>query len=328
MTTRRITICTLGTVAIASMLAWLPDAASAQSETGAPIKWIVPYQPGSAPDILARIVGEALSAQLKQTIVIDNKPGAAGNIGAQLARRAPADGNTWIYSGSPMATNMRLYKAPGYDALKDFVHVAAVASSDSVLVVDARSDVRSVADLVKRLRNKPAAESYGSGGNGTPSHLAAEWLLQAAQAKAVHVPYKGAASAAMAVQAGEVLFALPIVGPAVSLVQAGKLRALAVTGAHRNPRLPGVPTLTESGFPDMVVVSFGGLSVPAGTPAAQVQRLEAAVRIVLTQPAVRERIEATGAEVASADGKAFTATMATEIANTEKMMRAAALEPQ
>ena len=313
-------------------IAALPGPVNAQADAGPSIKWIVPYQAGSAPDVIARIVAEALAPQLKQAIVIDNKPGAAGNLGARLARRAPADGNTWIYSGSPMAANMRIYKAPGSDAMKDFVHVAMLARSDSVLVVDARSDIRSVADLVKRLLARPDSESYGSGGSGTPSHLAAEWLLEVAQSQAVHVPYKGAAATVMAVQAGEVLFSLPIVGVAAPQVRAGKLRALAVTGTHRNATLPDVPTLAESGFADIRVVAFGGISVPVGTPAPAVHRLEVAVREVLAQPLVRQKLEATGAEVASGDAKgdskAFTAVMTAEIVNTEKMMRAAKLEAQ
>lgn len=325
MNTRRPLLHVLG---LLGLLALAPATTSAQTDPGRPIRWIVPYQAGSSPDILSRIVGEALSKVLEQPVVIDNKPGAAGNLGAQLARRAPADGSTWLYSASPMAANMRLYKAPGFDAMKDFTHVSMMASSDSALVVDARSDIRSVADLVQRLRARPGAASYGSGGSGTPSHLAAEWLLQAAQARAVHVPYKGAAATTMAVQAGEVLFALPIVGVAMPQVQAGKLRALAVTGTHRNPRLPAVPTLAESGFADITLVSFGGLSVPAGTPAPVVQRLEAAMRQVLAMPAVRERIEATGSEVASSGREAYTAALAAEINATERMMRAAALEAQ
>jgi tripartite-type tricarboxylate transporter receptor subunit TctC len=310
------------------LLALAPLSASAQNDTGRQIRWIVPYQAGSSPDTQSRIVGEALSKVLEQPIIIDNKPGAAGNLGAQLARRAPADGNTWIYSGSPMVANMRLYKMPGFDAMKDFTHVAMLARSDSALVVDARSDIHSVADLVQRLRAKPGTASYGSGGIGTPSHLTSEWLLRAAQVKAEHVPYKGAAAITMAVHAEEVLFAMPIVGVAVPQVQAGKLRALAVTGTHRNPRLPNVPTLAESGFPDITLVSFGGISVPAGTPAPVVQRLESAMRQVLAMPAVRERIEATGSEVGSSGSQAYTAVLAAEIAATERMMRTAALEAQ
>lgn len=326
MNTRRSLLQALGL----ACLAWLtPATAGAQpADAGRAIRWIVPYQAGSSPDIHCRIVGEALSKVLEQPIVIDNKAGSAGNLGAQLARRAPADGSTWLYSGSPLAANMRIYKTPGYDAMKDFVHVSMIASSDAVLVVDARSDIRSVADLLQRLRAKPGAASYGSGGSGTPSHLAAEWLLQSAHAQAVHVPYKGAAATVMAVQTGEIQFAVPIVGVAAPQVQAGRLRALAVTGAQRNPRLPTVPTLVESGFPDITLVSFGGLSVPAGTPAPVVQRIEAAMRQVLALPAVREKIEATGSEVASGGSQAFTAALAAEISATERMMRAAALEAQ
>ncbi len=309
-------------------LGMVPAMVQAQSEPGRAIRWIVPYQAGSAPDIHSRILSEALSKVLNQPVVVDNKPGAAGNLGAQLARRAPADGNTWLYAGSPLAANMRIYKAPGFDAMKDFVHVAMIGVTDAVLVVHPRSGIQTVSELLDRLRAKPGAVSYGSGGQGTPSHLAAAWLLHDAKAEAVHVPYKGAAASTLAVLTDEVLFALPITGVAAPQIEAGKLRALAVTGTRRNPRLPGVPTIAESGFPDLVTLAFGGVSVPAGTPAAAVQRIEAAVRQVLTQPAVREKIEATGLEVTNSGSQAFTKVVAAEIIATERMMRAAALEPQ
>lgn len=302
--------------------------ALAQGTSERAVHWVVPYQAGSAPDIQSRIVGEALSKVLGQPVVIDNKPGAAGNLGAQLVRRAPADGNTWLYSAAPLAANMRIYKAPGFDAMKDFIHVAAIGRSDSVLVVNSRSGMRTLAELLQSLRAKPGAASYGSGGLGTPSHLSAQWLLREAKVDVVHVPYKGAAAITMAVQTEEVLFAMPVTGVAAPHVQAGKLNALAVTGTHRNPRLPGVPTLVESGFPGMSTVSFGGISVPAGTPAAAVQRIEAAVRQVLAMPAVRQKIEATGVEVDDSGSQAYTAMLAAEIISTERMMRVAGLEAQ
>ena len=306
----------------------LPVSAALAQDAGRAVRWIVPYQPGSAPDTQSRIIGEALSKVLGQAVVIDNKPGAGGNLGAQLARRAPADGNTWLYSSSPLAVNMRVHKTPGYDAMKDFIHVAQTATSDSVLVVDPRSGVNTLAELLQRLRAKPGAASYGSGGLGTPSHLAAEWLLHDAKAEAVHVPYKGAAAITLAVEAQEVLFALPVTGVALPHVQAGKLRALATTGKHRNARLPNVPTIAESGFKDISTVSFGGISVPAGTPAAAVQRIEAAVHQVLAMPTVREKILATGSDVADAGSKAYTAVVAGRIAATERMNRAAKPDAQ
>lgn len=300
----------------------------AQNWPSRPIKWLVPYQPGSAPDIVARVYAESVSEILKQPIIIDNKPGAGGNVGAQMARRAAPDGYTWFYSGSPMAANMRLYSAPGFDALKDFTHVTVLVSADSTLVVDARSDIRTVSDLVARLRAKPDALSYGSGGLGTPSHLGAELILQAANAKAVHVPYKGAASTIVAVQAGEVAFSLPITGVALPQIQAGKLRALAVTGPRRHPLLPQVPTLVEAGFPGIALVAIGGVSVPAGTPANVVAQINAAMREAAERPAVRAKLEAAGYDIRTNTPAQFTAELTDEIAITERMMRAARLEPQ
>ena len=184
-------------------------AAQAQDYPSRPIKWIVPYLAGTGPDTTVRITGEALSKILGQPVVIENRGGVAGNIGAQLAAKATADGYTWVYSGSPMATNMRMYRKPGFDVMKDFVHVGRITQSDSVLVVQPDSGITSVKELVKHLRQSPGKMAYASGGVGTPSHMGAELLLSATGTKALHVPYKGASESTNAVAGKQVDFEAP-----------------------------------------------------------------------------------------------------------------------
>ncbi|MEJ8857928.1 tripartite tricarboxylate transporter substrate binding protein [Variovorax robiniae] len=320
-----------GALAAALVLAAGPVLAQKAAEAwpARPIKWIVPYQAGSAPDASARVVAEAMAEILHQPVIVDNKPGAGGNVGTQMAAHAPADGYTWLFAGSPTAAAMRMYKAPGFDALKDFTHVSLINMAEAMLVVPADSSIRSAGELLASLRQNPDKLSYGSGGVGTPSHLATELMLSANDVKAVHVPYKGAASIVVATIGKEVDFSLPLLSVAAPQVQGGKLRALAVTGAKRSPKLPDVPTMAEAGLGQIVIVAFGGLSVPVGTPAPIVARINAAVRQALDRPEVRGKLEAAGASnVAASTPEQFTAAMKAEIATTERMMVAAKLEVQ
>lgn len=293
-----------------------------------PIKWIVPYLPGTAPDTTVRITAEALSEILKQPVVVENKAGAAGNLGAQLAAKAPADGYTWVYSAAPMSTSMRMYRKPGFDVMKDFTHVGRITQSDVVLVVNADSGVTTAKELMDRARRNPGKLSYASGGVGTPAHMGAELLLKSSGAEALHVPYKGASESATAVVGKQVDFALTISSVSLPHIQSGKMTALAVTGSKRNPRLPDVPTLAEAGIAGVSLVSFGGLSVPAGTPAPIVKKISDALAKALAQPATRAKLEANGATVAPSTSVEYAENLKAEIALTEKMMRVANIEPQ
>ena len=305
-----------------------PGAWAQDSYPDRPIKWIVPYLAGTAPDITVRITAEAMSEILKQPVVIENKGGVAGNLGAQMAAKAPADGYTWVYSASPMATSMRMYRKPGFDVFKDFTHVGRITQSDVVLVVSPESGITSLKDLVERARKQPGKLSYASGGVGTPAHMGAELILNAAGVKALHVPYKGASESAGAVVGKQVDFALTISSVSLPYIQAGKLVPLAVTGPARNPRLPKVPTLAEAGLPGITLVSFGGLSVPTGTPAPVVKKIEDALAKALASPEVRAKLEANGGLVLPATGEEYTQDLKAEIALTEKMMRTAKIEAQ
>lgn len=306
----------------------LSGVAQADEWPSRPIKWIVPYGTGTAPDMTVRVVAEALWAILKQPVVVDNKPGAAGNLGAQIAANAKPDGYTLVYSASPMATNMRMYKSPGFDVFKDFIHVSRIATSDMILVVRGDSDIRSVKDLIEKARKNPGKLNYGSGGNGTPAHLGAELLLNAANFTAVHIPYKGASDAVNALLADQIDFSLPVFSVALSHVLSGRLRGLAVSGAQRNPKLPDVPTFSEAGVTGVTLVSFGGLSVPAGTPAPIVKRLNEAVHQALENPAVRAKLDMQGGTTAAGTPEQYTEDFRTEIILTEKMMSLAKLKAQ
>ncbi|MGC3984101.1 MAG: tripartite tricarboxylate transporter substrate binding protein [Pseudorhodoferax sp.] len=307
--------------------AFAPLAHAAEPYPSRPVKWLLPYLAGTAPDNTARILAEAVGPLLGQAVVIENKGGAAGNIGARLAAKSPPDGYTWVYSAAPMAANMRMYRQPGFDALKDFRHVMRLTSADIVLIVHADSDIDSVQALAARLRAAPGKLEYASGGVGTPSHLGMELLLSALDARALHVPYKGASELVNAVLGRQVVFGTPILSVPYQQIKAGQLRALAVAGARRNPMLPQVPTLAEAGVPGVELVSWGGISVPAGTPDAVVERIRTAFRTALQQPRVVEALLAQGGSVDMLDGEDYVRGFTREMAFTEAMMKRVGLAP-
>lgn len=292
------------------------------------IRWIVPYLAGTAPDNTVRIVAEAMSGQLKQPVVVDNKPGAAGNLGAQLAARAPADGYTWVYSATPMAASMRMYSKPGFDVMKDFRHVGRIAISDLTVVVHPESGFKTIKDLMDRARQQPGKLSYASGGVGSPAHMGAELMLTIAGVDVLHVPYKGASESTAAVMGKQVDFALAITSVAVPHISSGRLTPLAITGPQRNPRQPNTPTLAESGWSGFQVTSFGGLSVPAGTPQPVVNRIREALSKALDMPEVRAKLEAQGGLVSPSSPEEYQQALEAEIGMTERMMKAAKLQAQ
>lgn len=302
--------------------------AQAQDYPSRSIRWIVPYLAGTAPDNTVRIVADALGTALKQPVIVDNKPGAAGNLGAQLAARAPADGYTWVYSATPMAASMRMYRKPGFDVMKDFNHVGRIAISDLSVMVHPDSGIKTIKDLMDRIVKQPGQLSYASGGVGSPAHMGAELMLSLFDAQALHVPYKGASDSANALIGKQVDFALMISSVAMPHINAGRLTPLAVSGPQRNARQPNTPTLAESGWPGLSVTSFGGLSVPIGTPAPVVKRISDALAQVLALPEVRAKLEAQGGTVAPSSAAEYRESLFNEIGLTEKMMKSAKLEVQ
>jgi tripartite-type tricarboxylate transporter receptor subunit TctC len=316
----------LGTLA-AAVLAF-STTALAQNYPHRSIRWVVPYLAGTAPDNTVRVVAEAMSHILKQPIIVDNKAGVAGNLGAQMVAKAPADGYTWVYSATPMASNMRVYKKPGFDVMKDFTHVGRIAISDLTVVVSPDAGFKTIKDLMDRAKKEPGKFSYASGGVGSPAHMAAELMLGMAGVEALHVPYKGASESATAVIGKQVEFALAISSVAMPHINAGRLQALAVTGGQRNARQAQTPTLAESGWPGLSITSFGGLSVPSGTPAPVVKRIAEALNKALATPEVKARLEAQGGTVAPSSPEEYRDALQAEIGLTEKMMKSAKLEAQ
>ncbi len=292
-----------------------------------PIKWVVPYSAGTGPDNGARIFAEAAGQMLGQPIVIENRSGAAGNIGARQVARAAPDGYTWIYSAAPMAANMRMYQSPGYDALKDFRHIMRLTSSDVLLVVNSSSGIETLQDLISRVRANPGKLDYASGGVGTPSHLGVELFLSAAGVQATHVPYQGASELVNAVLGKQVTFGMPIFSVAYPQVQATKLKALAVAASKRNAALPNIQTFAEQGLRSVEITSWGGLSVPAATPDAIVSRIYEVFSRVVKQPSVVTALAQLGSEVTPSTPEVYVQAFESEIELTKKMMKSAKISP-
>ena len=317
----------LRALGLSLLLLALATASAAQTWPAKPVKVVVAFTAGGTTDILTRAVGQQLVERLKQPFVVENRPGAAGNLGAQLAARAAPDGLTWVYAASPMAAAMRMYRKPGFDVLKDFTMVGRVSTSDLLVIAPADSGLRSIADLADRARKSPQGLVYASGGIGSPAHMGAELMLQAAGLTANHVPFKGASESVNAVIGKQVDFALAITSVALTQIKSGKVIPLAITAAQRNPVLPQVPTLVEQGLAGTVVVSFGGLAVPAGTPAPIVARINEVLRASLAKPEVKAAIESQGSTPAPSTAQDYAELMRAEIDKTERMMKAARLEP-
>ncbi|MDW5441469.1 tripartite tricarboxylate transporter substrate binding protein [Polaromonas sp. SM01] len=321
---RRLLGCTLA----AALLPTAGSALAADKWPSRPIKWVLPYLAGTGPDLTARMLAEAVSPLLGQPVIIDNKGGVGGNLGARLAAKAAPDGYTWVYSAAPMAANMRMYKEPGYDALKDFHHIMRLTTSDIVLIVQPNSGISSLEELGARMRAQPGKLNYASGGVGTPSHLGVELLSSAMKVDATHVPYKGASELVNAVLGSQVDFGMPIFTVAYPQIKSGKLKALAVAGPIRNPLLPDVPTLAELGVRGVELTSWGGVSVPAATPSTVVARIQSAFEQALSQPALRSMLEANGGNVRpSASSQDYVRGFVKEIELTEAMMKKAQLSP-
>jgi tripartite-type tricarboxylate transporter receptor subunit TctC len=302
-------------------LAFFVSAAAAQDYPAKPIKLIVPFPPGGGTDISARTLTGKLSESAKWTFVVENKPGAGGNLGIEQAVRSPADGYTLVIGQtSNLAINPALYAKLPYDPLKDLAPVALVVSAPVVLVVAASSKYRSLGELIAEARKDPGV-TFASPGNGTVSHLAGELLQRAAGVKLTHVPYKGAAQAMTDTLGGQVQSFMSSVPSALSHIKSGRLRALAVTSAQRSPELPSVPTVAESGYRGFEASTWYGLLAPAGTPASVIARLNAEVNRALATQEVRARLASEGGETLGGSPEQFAAFLAAEHAKWGRVVR-------
>ncbi|MDM0010515.1 tripartite tricarboxylate transporter substrate binding protein [Variovorax sp. J22G73] len=314
-------------LAAAPLLPFARVARAADPWPSRPIKWVVPYLAGTGPDTGARILAEAAGRLLGQAIIIENKGGAAGNIGARQVARAAPDGYTWIYSAAPMAANVLMYRSPGYDVMKDFRHLMRLTTSDVLLVVSPASGIGTLQELVEKARANPGKLDYASGGVGTPSHLGVELFLHAAGISATHVPYKGASELVNAVLGGQVSFGMPIFAVAYPHVKAGKLKALGVAATRRNANLLDVPTLAEQGLQGVELTSWGGLSLPAGTPDPIAARIYEVFSRMVKDPQVIAAMTELGSQVTPSTPEGYLQVIRHEIELTRQMMKSARITP-
>jgi tripartite-type tricarboxylate transporter receptor subunit TctC len=275
---------------VALTAAIIPATAQAQAYPNRPIKIVVPYAAGGAVDIVARTVGQALAEQLKQPVIVDNRPGASANIGMELVAKAPADGYTLLMASNGLTTNMALFPDLPFDGRRDFAAIARIGYAPLVIVVPASSSAKTLKDLIAMAKAKPGELAYGSAGNGSSGHLAGELLKSSAGIDVLHVPYKGGAPAVTDLL-GERLSFMPI-NPleVISHVQAGRLRVLAVGSDKRVPLLPNAPTVIEAGVPGFEATVWWGLVAPAKTPADIAAKLNSDVNAALHDPAIVRKL--------------------------------------
>jgi tripartite-type tricarboxylate transporter receptor subunit TctC len=307
----------LGVVAFA-----LSTSTFAQTWPVKPIKWIVPFAPGGTTDILARTIGEKLTVALGQPVIIENKPGAGGGVGAEFTSKAPPDGYT-IMGGtiSTHAINASLYKSLPYDPVKDFVPITLIARVPNMLVVNPDIPAKNVAELIALLKANPGKYSFASSGNGTSQHLSGELFKSIAGVDMQHIPYKGSPPALQDVVGGQVAMTFDNITTAWPLAKGGKLRALAVTTAKRSAVAPDVPTLSESGLAGYEVGSWQGVFAPAGTPPAIVKRLNAEIVKIINMPDVKEKLIGLGAEPVGNTSEEFAALVKTEVVKWAEVVK-------
>jgi tripartite-type tricarboxylate transporter receptor subunit TctC len=288
--------------------------AAAQGWPSKPIKYVVPFAPGGTTDLLARTISEKLSVALGQPVVVENKPGAGGGVGADFTAKSAPDGYT-IMGGtiSTHAINASLYSNLPYDPVKDFVAITLIARLPNMLVINPSIPANNVSELIALMKANPGKYTFASSGNGTSQHLSGELFKSMAGVDMQHIPYKGSPPALQDVVGGQVSMTFDNITTALPLAKAGKLRALAVTTTKRSAAAPDVPTLAESGLPGFEVGSWQGVFAPAGTPSEIVRRLNAEIVKIINTPEVREKLVALGADPVGDTSEQFTAYVKTEV---------------
>ena len=307
-------------------VAWMA-AAAAQSYPDKPLRMIVPFPPGGGTDLLARPIAQVLGERLGQSVIVDNRGGGGGMIGADLVAKSTPDGYTVMMATSAeVALNVAVYSKMTYDPARDFAPVTEVAISPLVLVVPLSLPARDVREFIALAKKKPGALSYASGGAGGPHNVAGEWMKLLAQVDITHVPYRGGGPLLTDLMGGHVdsaIAALPVV---VSQVKAGRLRALAVTSAKRTPALPDVPTLDEAGLKGLDVSQWWGVFLPAGSPRNVVNRLHTEIVDIIKLPAIAARMADLGAEPVGSTPDQLRELVRNEIAKYRKIVKATNLK--
>ncbi|SAI59801.1 lipoprotein [Bordetella ansorpii] len=305
------------TTALAGVALGMTLSAGARAETSwpkeKPITIVVPFPAGGSTDTIARMMSKTMQNNLGQSIVIDNKPGATGIIGMSQAKRAAPDGYTLVFASlGPFVIVPHLNKATPYDARKDFDYITIPVQAPNVLVTRTSHAVKSVAEAIAELKAKPGTVTFANSGFGASDHLSAELFFQQTKTAGLHVPYKGGAPAINDLIGGQVEYSFQNVNAVLPYIQAGQMRALAVTGTHRSPVLPDVPTLAESGVTGAEVYSWQGLAAPAGLPADVKDKLAQAAVKAIKDPAVASQLEKQGLEIVANDPATFAAYQAKE----------------
>jgi tripartite-type tricarboxylate transporter receptor subunit TctC len=302
--------------------------ALAQDFPNRPVKVIVPFSAGSATDILARTVGQKLGELWGQQVIIDNRVGAGGTIGAGAVAKAPADGYTLLVHSAAQAVNAFIYPSLPYDTLKDFVQVAPIAGQPNVLVVNPASGYKTVADLVADAKKRPGALNFGSAGIGSGTHLNAEKFKLAAHIDVLHIPYKGTPEALTDTMAGRIAYFFSPISAALPHVREGKLVALGVSSSRRASLLPNTPTIAETGLPGFEYNLWVGLFAPAGTPAEVVEKINRDVNRALRDADVAARVAGLGAEPMSMSPAEFDRFMRAEMDDAARIVKAGGIKAQ
>ncbi len=309
-------------VLLALAASTLCTAAFAQAWPSKPIRIVVPFPPGGGTDVIARETSQRVARATGWTFIIDNKPGAGGNLGVDSAAKSPADGYTLVLGQtSNLAINPTLYAKMPYDSQKDLAPIVLIANAPLVMVTSTASSYQTLADAVKAARAKPGEVNFASPGNGTVAHLTSELFQKAAGIKTQHVPYKGASQALTDVISGQVELYMSSVPTLIGQIKQGKLRALAVTSAQRVDDLPNVPTINESGYKGFDAVTWFGLLAPAGTPKEIVARLNAEFNKALKQPELAKRLADEGADPAGGTPEQFAALIKDDIPRWGKVVK-------
>jgi tripartite-type tricarboxylate transporter receptor subunit TctC len=303
-------------------------AQDAKDYPGKPIRFIVPYPPAGGTDIVARTLTEPLAAALGQPIIIDNRGGAAGNLGTDIAAKSAPDGYTILFTLSSHTINPKLYDKLPFDAEKDFVAISLAALIPQILVAHPSVPANNVRELIALARSEPGKLNYASVGTGSPGHIAGELFKLKTGIDMVHVPYKGGGPAVTDTLGGQVQLLFVSMPAALQYVRAGKLKALAVTSDKRSQAAPDVPTIAESGVPDCVVNSWYGALAPAKTAPAIVAKLQAAFAKVLAMPEVKEKLFLQGAEAASSTSAEFERRIRDELRQWEYVIREAKIKAE
>ena len=310
-------------VLLGAMLA-VAGGASAQTFPNKPIRIVVGFAPAGPADVMARLIGQRLTASLGQSVIIDNRPGASGTIGARAVAESEADGYTLMLANtSTLIVAPLIYRNVSYDPERSFAPVALLGTTSNLLIVHPALPVRSVAELVALARAKPGKLNYASAGIGTPPHLVGETFKQKVGIDVAHVPYKGGGPSLQATVAGETQYSFENPASALPLAEAGAVRALAVSSPARLAQLPDVPTMIEAGVPDFAFVSFTGVVTPAGTPAVVVSRLNSAINESLGSPELAGTLAKLGVETRISSPDAFAAFLAAERERWSAVVKAA-----